>query len=82
MKVEKVEKIHKEYVVTEVCCEKMKSHIDPHPQYDGNITCEDGKIAFCGWYIDYCPFCGKKIEQRSCFKEVCPNGKGAVLKTV
>ena len=61
MKVKWTEKITKKRIIDDICCKKMEEHINPS-RYEPNVTCEDGKIAFCGWYINYCPFCGKKIE--------------------
>ena len=55
---EKIE--HTNEKIVEVCCKDMQSQIDFY--HSDTVGTDNGHITMDGIYINYCPFCGKKIE--------------------
>jgi hypothetical protein len=64
MKIEKVRTDSYNYEVTKFCCKKMKKHLG---KIDMVIWLDNNEILIGNKWreyikIDYCPFCGEKIE--------------------
>ena len=55
---EKIE--HFNQKIVDVCCKDFQSQLDYYHHDMFGIS--DGKITCDGVYINYCPFCGKKME--------------------
>lgn len=48
-----------------ICCDRMRREYKPHP--DDGIFVDGGRLVIgyenaYGFAIDFCPFCGKKVE--------------------
>lgn len=67
MKVEQVIKEQYEWKATDYCCKKMEKSLRYHDYINLTLNGEllIGDYARDNAIIDYCPFCGKKINYES-----------------